>query len=287
MNRRVLIGACLHTPPGSLRARVFPAWLAHLQALDLEGVEARYAFVLDKVESHHAGPHRRLLEAFPGASLLWVMDDDLPRPEAQPRPEVRPMSEVRRLRREVGDGYARMAFLRNLLRERALLEGADFLFSVDGDIMVPSNLLRAVVAEDRPWVSGLVCNVPPEDIPGWECWAWNVLNFTADLRRHFHIAPDLEKGGPCDVTGAVALYRHDLLQAARWAPDPGSEDDGFARLAKAAGFRGWYIPQVCGHLMTPALAEAHQKACGLPFCALAMIEGVEEGKGPRASNQRE
>lgn len=263
--RRVLIGSCLHTPPGSLRARTLPAFGAHLAALDLEGLQVSHAFVLDGLGSTAAGAHRLLLQAFPDASLMMLHDQD-------PR-----MSEVRRERATVGDLYRRMAWVRNHLRARALFEGADFLLSIDGDILPPPSLLQRLVAEDRPWCAGLVCNTPPPD----DCWAWNVMDFTSDARRHVHFRPDLERGGPCEITGAACLYRQDFLERIWWAPDPAGEDVGLGRLARQAGLRGWYLPVVCEHLMVEEQLSAHRERCPLAACALTCLEAEAGiGKGP-------
>jgi hypothetical protein len=266
----VLIGACLHTPPGSLRAACLPAFVAHLGALDTSGLSVSQAFVLDDVASTAAGAHRLLLSAFGAAALLIVQDDG----EAMP--------EVRRARvPERMCGYARMAYLRNMLRARAIYEGADFLLSVDGDVLPPRGLLQALLRADAPMASGLVCNDPP--VPGETPDHYNVMEFTSDGHYAFHVLPDLAHGGPCDVAGAVCLYRRDLLEAARWAPDPQGEDIGLGRLARQAGLRGRYVPVLCEHLMAPPQVDAHRAACGLPACALAYVEAAE-GIARRPSN---
>lgn len=263
MSRRVLVGAVLHMTERSHRMACFEPWLAHLAALETRDLDVRYCFVLDGLG---AGCERRV------RNLLWAT---FPTPTliAVDSPDLR-MSEQRRARRSGGPMFRHMAFVRNLLRERALDEQVDFLFSVDGDIVVHAGLLQRLVGEDRAWVSALIPNTEPPDVP----YAWNILDFSEDRIRAFHIEPSgaaADFGGPCDVTGAVCLYRRDVLRAARWENDPQGEDVGFGRLASAAHLRAWFLPLVAGatHLVTDQVRGEHIRTC--PTC-LPVLRKAEE-----------
>lgn len=267
---RVLIASPVYAPLGSLRRRILPYWLWHLVGLNTEDLDVRWCFVVDGAPGAGAPSmeregHERLLqmltEVFPTATIIQIADQG-------------PwMNEVRSLRSIGGggaDNYRRMAMIRNLIRERALLEGVDYLFGVDSDVMVTRDTLRMLLAEGldsgRPWVSALICNTPLEPHPTepgqWApCWAWNVMDFTADGRRHVHFKPDVARGGQCEATGAVCLYSYQLLVDVRWRPDPAGEDVGFGRVARAAGHRGWYIPHNLDHLMDRRAADLHVATC--------------------------
>jgi len=269
MKRRVLLGAVLHLPPGSHRAAAAGAWARHLAALELGDHDVTCCFVID------GGYDGAELDSIPGCvgEVAAFMDrpgfglhlirlatlTNVPGYRDPHMPEARGD-------RRVGDTvYRHMAYVRNLLRERALHERADFLLSVDGDVLVPPGLLVDLVAQDRPICAALVCNEPdgPTAKSPQERYAWNVLDFLADRTRAHHLGQqtDFRLGGPCDVTGACCLYSYDALKKAKWAPDPAGEDIGFCRIARGAGFRAWYRPTVCPHMMTPGMLEAHRASC--------------------------
>jgi len=167
-----------------------------------------------------------------------------------------------------------MAFLRNILRERALMERVDALVSIDSDICAPPDLARKLVAADHPWVAALVDNSAIKDkerdqelvrMRGGERQytrpCFNILNFGQDGTHR--IAPDMVSGGEADYTGATCLYSRTLLERAAWTCDKSGEDGGFSRQAQAAGYRARYLPILCDHLMTPERLAAHKENCDL------------------------
>jgi len=240
---RVMVGAPVYWPEGSLRATVAETWAYHLVAAikKCPEVDAHVALVVD------SGTWTRKLveveEIFNGANLgvRWIEVRDF---------DAEHMAENRPQRRDLGRrGYRRMAFLRNLLVERCQYELCDYLWSVDADVLVPPVTLKALLDEARPQVSAVVCNTAPPDDP----FAWNIMDFTADRVVATHIEPE-PTGGPCDITGACCLYATEMFAAGvRWIYDPQGEDVGFARLAdqRFHRLRAWYVP-VPGvqHIMT-------------------------------------
>jgi hypothetical protein len=184
-----------------------------------------------------------------------------------------------------GDGYRlsvfrRMAFLRNLLRERALYKDVDALVSIDSDICPPIDLLQRLVAANKPWVSALVDNSAPMnrehdpelfrmkgEAPEHGCLPlFNVMNLEEAEPGLFitnHFAPDLINGGECDTTGAVCFYSRKLLEAARWQEHMAGEDIGFALNARRAGFKAHYMPLKCDHLMTEQRLAVHLQNCDI------------------------
>jgi hypothetical protein len=178
--------------------------------------------------------------------------------------------------------FRRMAFLRNLLRERALLEGVDALVSIDSDICPAAGLLQQLVSAGKPWVSALVDNsalmnrehdpelwrMRGEQCPHDYLKLFNVMNLQEAEPGNFITTrpsdmPDLINGGECDATGAVCLYSRELLEAARWEEHMAGEDIGFSLNARRAGYKAHYIPLLCDHLMNEQRLNTHLQNCDI------------------------
>lgn len=219
----VLIGC-----PVRNRARVLPAYLASLEALDYPPDRLRFAFVLnDSVDASEA-----MLRAFARQRPTALLHRDLGFPRWQ----------------RGHYSYANLALLRNLLIEEALRSGADYLFSVDSDVLPPPHALRRLLDASRAIVGARV----PNDLhlPG-EHWRCNFLcaDERGRLRHPRTFPPDALL--PVDVVGAAVLIARPVLEAGcRYAPAPTGEDEGFCRQAKAAGFQPWVdTGLVCRHMM--------------------------------------
>ena len=181
-----------------------------------------------------------------------------------------------RYTRQANEGeaiYQRMATLRNILRGLALDLGCDALFSVDSDIIVPSDVLTKLVATGKPWVAPLVRNDAEGGNPRghWNVFKLRGIERDAGLCDHFRpIGPGFpkedmigwdprdQKKEQCLAAGAVCLYGRELLEKARWRTDSRGrqEDIGFSIDAFKAGYRAWYIPVQCRHLTVDGLEEA-------------------------------
>lgn len=256
---RLLIGSLIHD-----REEITACYLRHLGALDLSGIEVSWLFVCDNPGTMPTPDYLCRLPS--GAKCVHIMDDVGVRAdhwEREAREGGHPRPEFRRL-----------AWMRNMLRGRAIMEQVDGLVSIDSDICAPPDLVQRLAAADRPWVSALVDNsarINREDpelarMRGEKENGGRRVYNVSDLDEEgeiIRLAPDLEAGGECDATGAVCLYRRDLLEAVSWRWHGAGEDIGLANAAKAAGFRGHYLPEICDHLMTEARLAAHKETCAL------------------------
>jgi len=253
---KVLIGGLIHD-----RGDITECYLRHLQELDLSGVEVRWFFVVDGSGQEWEDIHY-WQNCLPG--WFTFISDNGPHWSR---------SRVKRGDVEVRPEFRRLAFLRNILRERAIMEEADALVSIDSDICVPSDLVQRFAEAGKPWVSALVDNSAQRDGNGDQ----ELVRMGGGLRTYNHpcynicerdpktrrILPDFVNGGEAWSTGAVCFYSRELLGRARWAWDKGGEDFGFSDMAKTAGYRARYLPIVCDHLMSAERLEAHKETCAL------------------------
>lgn len=251
---RVLIGGLLHD-----RGEITDCYLRHLGVLDLNGIEVSWFFVVDGVGQWKA----RIPEGANGV----LMKDNGPWWIREPRGQNDERQE-----------YRRLAFMRNVLRERALMERVNALVNIDSDICAPGDLLQRMAAARAPWVSALVDNcavrnglrgdadpelarMKGEAVPVGR-HAFNIMDFDAGGRTA-RVSPDLLNGGEADITGAVCWYSADLLGRVSWRWHINGEDVGFAVEATAAGYRARYLPVICDHLMTQERLALHKEACTL------------------------
>ena len=264
---KLLVGSAIKD-----RHAITDCFMRHLRALDTAYLDISWFWIICQESDRWADLYKveRLID-LPGMNSLILCDSG----PFYSRDIVNKNGDEHRLQ-----AFRRMAFLRNLLRERALYEGVDALVSIDSDICPPPDLLQRLVAADKPWVAALVDNsamMNKERDP--ELWRmkgetpqqgymplFNVMNLeeTEDPEARFitrHFAPELTNGGECDATGAVCLYSRELLQASRWESHMAGEDIGFSLNAKRAGFKAHYIPLLCDHLMNEQRLEAHLQNC--------------------------
>ena len=245
---RVVVGGVLH------ERQTVPAYLEAMRVMETLGLDVTYLWVHDgKV------PSARLIHDGLFAHDISLMFPDLPGRQYDRQTLPSPSA-----RREV---YGRLATLRNILADEALRLGADYLFSVDSDILPPPETLVRLVATGNPWVSALVRN-SATDRRCWNVFHLRRVDTDGGLVSHFLPCGNGARGEPWPgpegvgwdprdnsreqdlATGAVTLYSADLLRKARWATDHRGrqEDVGFAIQAFAAGYRAWYLPIFCRHL---------------------------------------
>ena len=242
---------------GILRDRwTVGAYLQAMAALDTGGHEVTWAWVLDDTPAD-------LVRAYVSDAVTLEVRN-LPGPIYNRQGGM--PQERNRL-------HARLACLRNLLREVALQAGADALFSVDSDILPPPETLVRLVDCGRPWVAALVRNSATSE-------AWNVYHLLhpeqGGLINHFLPTGTNPKGetwpGPegCGhdprnaaktpdlCAGAVCLYHREVLEKARWKATAhgAGEDTGFGLEAFAASYYAWYLPIVCRHLTIDGVGDA-------------------------------
>jgi cellulose synthase/poly-beta-1,6-N-acetylglucosamine synthase-like glycosyltransferase len=129
--------------------------------------------------------------------------------------------------------YGHLAEIRNYFIDRFLETDADYLFSIDSDIIVPEEALEVLLADDKDIISMILCN-QPGDMPRR---AHNVMNEDPSGMMVHILSYPLEQVFPCDLTGACYLIKREVLQAGvRYAQDPQGEDIPFCRQAKRLGF---------------------------------------------------
>jgi len=144
------------------------------------------------------------------------------------------------------NAYAHLAAVRNRFIDLFLSETtAQFLISVDSDVIVPPNILEQLLqlADDNTIVAAAISNIPDRPLDGYTCG--NFLVNRGGLLLH-PTGDQLEKrpGYPLsgvlevDVTGACVLLPRALLErGVRYAAHPQGEDFPFCEQAKALGAR--------------------------------------------------
>ncbi len=230
---KILIGS-----PVRNRARWLPYYLDHLTKLDYPKELIEYCFVVnDSVDES-----LRILQQFvadrPGQVWTWNLgqnEDDRDDP-------VYRAQEI----------LAGLALLRNLLLDTAKASGADFLFSVDSDIMVPPDSLKKLVQNDKDICSALIYNdyhVNPEEL---ELGRFPNIMFKDDSGSicHYINYPENQLF-EVDVTGAVYLIKRPVFDAVRYGYHDQGEDIAFCEDAQRKGFKLWCDSRIfCQHIMT-------------------------------------
>ena len=138
------------------------------------------------------------------------------------------------------DGYAHMAAVRNAYVEAFLETDADYLFSVDSDVIVPWDALQHLLSlQDGRSLVGLgISNLPgrPLDgrVPGNFMCKRKECGDALLHPEEYPTAGTLD----VDVVGACYLIPRLVFDAGvRYAPDPQGEDLPFCRTAQAMGCR--------------------------------------------------
>lgn len=149
--------------------------------------------------------------------------------------------------------YAYMADMRNRIIEHALEADADYLLSLDSDIIMPSMGLQHLLdyAQTHEGVISPAVNM------AWGSVAWNVMSWVDASRPNLVTRNMLiSERDPVDVVMAAMLLDRRGMEA-RWVGHPAGEDVGFCIDAEQKGIKRWWLPSVrCDHLMArtePAL----------------------------------
>ena len=142
------------------------------------------------------------------------------------------------------DTYACLATLRNKLRLRVLEGEADYLFSLDSDVIIPMDALTRLTHWKADVVAGLIRNASDDGVYNFLQYDHNRRRFLRDYRPVpailFHV----------DLTGAVCLYSRAALEAGRWSVGASGEDEGMARDLMQSGILSWVDGSVlCEHVM--------------------------------------
>ena len=126
--------------------------------------------------------------------------------------------------------YDTVSDLRNRMRSHFLQSGADFLFSIDSDVLVTPDSLRKLISHNKDCVAGLVKNNPFKN-------DFNYLSFNKELKR-FYRKINTESCGiiKVDLTGAAVLLSRDILSRCFYYVGKSGSDEGFALEAMNNGF---------------------------------------------------
>ncbi len=200
------------------RGWILPHYLEALKGLDYNHKKIEYCFIVnnstdDTLDILQNFCHRT-------SSPVKIVSHDLPGNNKYRR------------------GYynlAHLAILRNILLNEFLKSNADYLFSVDSDIILPSHALRALQETDCDIVSALVCNGHEIGDTSF----YNILNRRLDGRYEYVRNFPAEEIFEVDCTGAAYLIKREVIEKhqVRYSAAYGSEDIGFCKEAKAKGLR--------------------------------------------------
>lgn len=156
------------------------------------------------------------------------------------------------------DTYHRLSALRNYLLDTAT---TDYIFSIDSDIIVPSNALKDLLSANVDYISAVVnndsINRPNETYPNirTNVLRWR-LNGSPDMVEHwldFPLNEIIEVG----CTGAVMLLSKKAYTSARFGFDCQGEDVFLCRELRDKGIKIYAHTGVwCEHIMVE-----YQKCC--------------------------
>lgn len=223
--KKVIIG-------GPVRARgwVLPRWFEAVRALEVpEGVLVETAFLLSPSEDDTKD------------IVTWNAD------------YVIFDSEAGRTVEEIeghfwgGSSYDYMARIRNDWLDFAWAQGADYVFSLDSDILLPPTALVSLLERigERPGVVSPALNLGQHGL-AWNVMAWSNPDVPGQAYRPDGVEP---AEGYADIVCA-ALLMDQTASAVRFAAHPQGEDIGFCIDAHRKGVARWWAKEVlCDHLM--------------------------------------
>jgi glycosyltransferase involved in cell wall biosynthesis len=206
------------------RAWILPEYLAALAAVDFD--EKEYIFL----ENDSTDDTLRLIDAFMRQKIaenrrLWLGLNYRLNPPGHRRHEYGV------------NGYERMAGLRNLFLYMFLCTDADYLLSIDSDIIVPPDIVSKLLplAHDYGIAAAAIANIPGENPDGRT--PGNFMIETAAGMIHppqYPVAGNMEVA----VTGAVYLIPRWVVEAGtRYGAHPQGEDVPFCIMARQKGCR--------------------------------------------------
>lgn len=156
-------------------------------------------------------------------------------------------------KRHSAQQFANLAFLRNRFVELFLETDADYLLSVDSDIIVPPHIVARLMSGNKNLiVSAAISNIPGKRLDGKT--AGNFMIYQNGILIHPPQYP-LQGHMDVDLTGAVYLIpRQALEDGVRYGPHPVGEDAAFCFQAKEKGYSLRVILDLeCDHRMNKVL----------------------------------
>lgn len=139
--------------------------------------------------------------------------------------------------------YHSLANVRNKFLEIACNNGADYVFSIDSDILVPPNALKDLLKHNKDIIAAQIWNDASKRYP-------NILIDQNGVIRHYFNFPKNQLFR-CDVTGAVYLIsRKVVVSGVKYGYHHQGEDIAFCKDAKAKGFEIYADSNIyCEHIM--------------------------------------
>lgn len=200
------------------RAWILPRYLECLLNLEHPGQELEFCFIINDCDDETPEILEQFVEQETGRVKLIYKN-------------------LGRTDRHIRGAYsfARLAILRNCLIEAFLDSKCAYLFSVDSDILVPSDTLRRLIDDNCDIISAPVCN-------GHELGDMSIYNVLARNSNGYlvHIRDfPRDRIFPVDCTGAAYLLKRRVLEdpSIRYSSQMGAEDIGFCRAALDREFK--------------------------------------------------
>jgi GT2 family glycosyltransferase len=135
------------------------------------------------------------------------------------------------------DGYSHLANIRNKFLEMFLETDADYLLSIDSDIIVPSDILTELLkyTDNNTIVGASICNIPNRELDGSIAGNFMIeINGEIKHPNNYPLSGVME----VDVIGAVYLIpRKAIEDGIRYGSDKQGEDIYFCRQAKSKGYK--------------------------------------------------
>jgi len=232
------------------RAWILPRYLEHLKRLDYPKGLLQYCFVINDCTDNTA----ELLEDFAAdpairARLIYT-DTMVPSFQLSFSPAASPQSKKPDHRRGTYS-LSRLADLRNAILQAFLASDCQYLFSVDSDILVPSQVLMNLMISDCQVVSALVCN-------GHQLGDQRIYNILQRVGDHYEFIREFPRDRlfPVDCTGAAYLIRRDVVEeyGVVYSAEKGGEDIGFCERAALQGIKLYCDGRLeCQHVMAENL----------------------------------
>ena len=151
--------------------------------------------------------------------------------------------------------------LRNRLLDIVFKEHkADFLMSVDSDILPQPKIVKNLLEFDKDFISALVYNdlhFGRQDRKHTE-HIGNIMSFSGNSKNHFkHIKPIVRNILiPVDMTGAVVLISKQVYSSGvKYVWHRQGEDPGFALECYKKGIQQFCFTQLQEHVMLPNILE--------------------------------
>lgn len=210
-NSKVMIGC-----PVRNRAWILPRYLERLEALDYNGIEREYCFILN--DSNDKSGEILFEFAHKTTAPVQLIHKNLGQKYGSQREEY---------------SFSNLALLRNLFIDNFLRSTCSHLLSLDSDILIPPNALQDLLESNKDIISLLLSNGEILGDPN----IFNILRKEGDRFVHIKDFP-YNRIIDVDCTGAAYLIKRRVLeQGVRYSSKYGAEDIGFCLSAKRMGFQ--------------------------------------------------